>query len=213
MKKFFIAPILALTVGLLAGCNPASLLGNIDIGKNALPIEGKPVDVTFPAKLTGSGLKAQAEETVNAIKEITSEPFKDIDSSNIPGAIQRVIQEVGIASVTLSGPITNCTTTSPASIKVKINKLSVSVTDTTTNSLSGDASGSFTANKGASGYTVADVVLGSLTLATSGSGSVLTSGGDNTLKIKLDASATSDPGLASCTLSIKLAGGTTKVGF
>jgi hypothetical protein len=213
MKKYLITPVLALSVGLLAGCNPLSLLGNVDIGKNALPIEGKTVDVTFPAPLTATNLKAQVEGTVNAVKEITSEPFKDIDGSQIPGAIQRVIQEVGIASATLTGPTTNCSTASPPSIKIKVNKLSVSVTDATSNTLSGEASGSFSVTKGATGYTVGDIALGAVTLVNSGTGSVLTSGGDNTLKIKLDASATSDPKLESCTLSVKFSGGTTKVGF
>ncbi len=211
MKKILVAPILALTIGLLAGCNPLSLLGDVDIGKNALPIDGKSVDVTFPAKFTGSGLKAQAIETVNASKEISSEAFKDIDPANVPGTIAKVLQEVGIASVSLSGANDNCGAASPNSVKVKINELSASVSDASTKKLDGKVVGSFTATKNAGVYTVSEVVLSALTLT--GDGSVLTSGGDNILKVKLDASATSDPGLSSCTLTVKLSGGTTKVSF
>jgi hypothetical protein len=212
MKKIFVAPVLALTIGLLAGCNPLSLLGDVEIGQNALPIDGKSVDVKFPDKFTASGLKAQAEETVNASKETSSDPFKDIDPSKIPGTIQKVIQAVGIAGVTLSGTNPGCVAaTSPATVKVKINELSASVTDATTKKLEGKVVGSFTATKGASGYTVSDVVLSALSLT--GDGSVLTGGGDNVLKVKLDASATSDPGLSSCTLTVKLSGGMTKVSF
>jgi hypothetical protein len=211
MNKFFVAPILALTVGLLAGCNPLSLLGDVEIGQNALPIDGKSVDVKFPDKFTGSGLKAQADETVNAVKEISSEPFKDIDPAKVPGTIAKVIQAVGIASVTLSGTNTNCGTASPGTVKVKINELSASVTDASTKKIDGKVVGSFTATKNAGVYTVSEVVLSALTLT--GDGSVLTGGGDNILKVKLDASATSDPGLSSCTLTVKLSGGLTKVGF
>ena len=211
MNKFFIAPVLTLTVGLLAGCNPLSLLGDIDIGKNALPVEGKSVDLKFPDVLTASGLNAKADTTVNGIKEITSDPFKDIDGSSIPGTIAKVIQEIGIASMTLSGTNANCAATSPTVVKVKINELSASVTDATAKKLEGKVVGSFTATKSAGVYGVSEVVL--VPLALTGDGSVLTGGGDNTLKIKLDASATSDPSLASCTLTVKLSGGTTKVGF
>jgi hypothetical protein len=211
MKKYFVAPVFALTVGLLAGCNPASLLGDIDIGTNVLPIDGKNVDVKFPDRLTASGLKAQAEETVTAVKEISSDPFKDIDASKVPGTIQKVLQAVGVAGVTLSGTGAGCGASSPPIVKVKINELSAAVTDATTKKLEGKVVGSFTATKGASGYTVSDVVLNALSLT--GDGGVLTGGGDNTLKVKLDATATSEPGLFSCTLTVKLSGGTTKVSF
>jgi hypothetical protein len=211
MNKFFAAPILVLTVGLLAGCNPLSLLGEVEIGQNALPIDGKSVEVKFPDKLFGSGLKAQADETVNASKEIGGEPFKDIDPAKVPGTIAKVIQAVGIASVTLSGTNANCGAGSPPIVKVKINELSASVTDASTKKIDGKVVGSFTATKSAGVYTVSDVVLSALTLT--GDGSVLTGGGDNILKVKLDVSATSDPGLSSCTLTLKLSGGMTKVGF
>jgi hypothetical protein len=79
--------------------------------------------------------------------------------------------------------------------------------------LAGKVSGSFTATKTATGYDVSNVVLTPLPLVLTGDGAVLTTGGKNTLTVKLDASATSDPSLATCTLTITLKGGTTKVGL
>ena len=210
MKKHFVAPILVLTASLLAGC--ASLLGDIDIGKNALPIN-QSVALTFPAAVTAANLKAQVAGTVSAVKEVTKE-FDDIDASKIPATIAKVLQEIGIASVALSGTEIGCAANSPASIAVTIKELSAKVTDATTKSMSGKVSGSFTATKKDGAYTVSNVVLTPAPLlALTGDGGVLTGGGKNTLTIKLDASATSDPSLASCTLTITLAGGTTKVGL
>jgi uncharacterized lipoprotein YajG len=208
MKKYFVAPVLVLTASLLAGC--ASLLGDIDIGKNALPIN-QSVALTFPAAANAASLKAQA--VASAVKEVTKE-FDDIDASKIPATIAKVIQEIGIAGVTLSGTAAGCGANSPNSISVTINELSAKVTDATTKSMAGKVSGSFTATKSGGTYTVGNVVLTpSPLLAFTGDGGVLTGGGKNTLTIKLDASATSDPSLASCTLTIALQGGTTKVGL
>lgn len=204
MKKFFVAPAaLVLTASLLAGC--ASLLGDIDVGTNALPIN-QSVALTFPAAASAANLKAQAVATVSAVKEVTKE-FDDIDGSKIPATIAKVIQDLGITSVALSG----CAN-SPTSIAVTIKELSAKVTDASTKSLAGKVSGSFTATKTATGYDVSNVVL-TLPLVLTGDGSVLTTGGKNTLTVKLDASATSDPSLATCTLTITLKGGTTKVGL
>lgn len=204
MKKFFVAPAaLVLTASLLAGC--ASLLGDIDVGTNALPIN-QSVALTFPAAASAANLKAQAVATVSAVKEVTKE-FDDIDGSKIPATIAKVIQDLGITSVALSG----CAN-SPTSIAVTIKELSAKVTDASTKSLAGKVSGSFTATKTATGYDVSNVVL-TLPLVLTGDGSVLTTGGKNTLTVKLDASATSDPSLATCTLTIALKGGTTKVGL
>jgi uncharacterized lipoprotein YajG len=209
MKKYFVAPVLVLTASLLAGC--ASLLGDIDIGTNALPIN-QSVALTFPAA-TSASLKAQAVATVSAVKEVTKE-FDDIDASKIPATIAKVLQEIGIASVALTGTEIGCGANSPATIAVTIKELSAKVTDATTKSMSGKVNGSFTATKTAGAYTVSNVVLTPAPLlAFTGDGAVLTSGGKNTLTIKLDASATSDPSLALCTLTITLKGGTTKVGL
>jgi hypothetical protein len=193
-----------LSASLLAGC--ASLLGDIDVGTNALPIN-QSVALTFPAAASAANLKAQAVATVSAVKEVTKE-FDDIDGSKIPATIAKVIQDLGITSVALSG----CTN-SPISIAVTIKELSAKVTDASTKSLAGKVSGSFTATKTATGYDVSNVVLTPLPLVLTGDGAVLTTGGKNTLTVKLDASATSDPSLATCTLTITLKGGTTKVGL
>ena len=201
MKKPIV--VLVLTASLLAGC--ASLLGDIDVGTNALPIN-QSVALTFPAAASAANLKAQAVATVSAVKEVTKE-FDDIDGSKIPATIAKVIQDLGITSVALSG----CAN-SPTSIAVTIKELSAKVTDASTKSLAGKVSGSFTATKTATGYDVSNVVL-TLPLVLTGDGSVLTTGGKNTLTVKLDASATSDPSLATCTLTITLKGGTTKVGL
>ena len=181
------------------------MLGDIDVGTNALPIN-QSVALTFPAAASAANLKAQAVATVSAVKEVTKE-FDDIDGSKIPATIAKVIQDLGITSVALSG----CAN-SPTSIAVTIKELSAKVTDASTKSLAGKVSGSFTATKTATGYDVSNVVL-TLPLVLTGDGSVLTTGGKNTLTVKLDASATSDPSLATCTLTITLKGGTTKVGL
>ena len=202
MKKSFVA--FTLSASLLAGC--ASLLGDIDVGTNALPIN-QSVALTFPSAANAANLKAQAVATVSAVKEVTKE-FDDIDGSKIPATIAKVIQDLGITSVALSG----CAN-SPTSIAVTIKELSAKVTDASTKSLAGKVSGSFTATKTATGYDVSNVVITPLPLVLTGDGAVLTTGGKNTLTVKLEASATSDPSLASCTLTIALKGGTTKVGL
>jgi uncharacterized lipoprotein YajG len=211
MKTYFVTPAaLVLTASLLAGC--ASLLGDIDIGTNALPIN-QSMALTFTAATSTASLKAQAVATVSAVKEVTKE-FDDIDASKIPATIAKVLQEVGIASVALSGTEVGCGANSPATVAITIKELSAKVTDATTKSMAGKVSGSFTATKTATGYDVSNVVLTPAPLlAFTGDGGVLTGGGKNTLTIKLDASATSDPGLASCTLTITLKGGSTKVGL
>jgi uncharacterized lipoprotein YajG len=213
MKKFFAptATALMLTTSLLAGC--ASLLGDINIGENVLPVNGQKVDLTFPAATTATSFKAQAVATVSAVKEVTKE-FDDIDASKIPATIAKVLQDIGITSVELTGTGVGCGANSPNTVAVTINELSAKVTDATTKSLSSKISGSFTATKAAGTYTVSNIVLNPApVLSLTGDGAVLTGGGKNTLTIKLDASATSDPSLASCTLTITLKGGTTKVGL
>jgi uncharacterized lipoprotein YajG len=207
MKKPIV--VLALTASLLAGC--ASLLGDIDVGTNALPIN-QSVALTFPAAANAANLKAQAVATVSAVKEVTKE-FDDIDGSKIPATIAKVIQDLGITGVALTGTGAGCGANSPATIAVTIKELSAKVTDASTKSLAGKVSGSFTATKTATGYDVSNVVITPLPLVLTGDGSVLTTGGKNTLTVKLDASATSDPSLATCTLTITLKGGTTKVGL
>jgi hypothetical protein len=206
MKKFFVAPVFILTASLLAGC--ASLLGDINVGENVLPINGQKLALTFPNAVAAANLKAQA--TASASKDVSAE-FDDIDGSKIPATIAKVIQDVGVTGVALSGAGAGCGANSPDIVKITINELSGKVTDASTKSLFGKVSGSFTATKTSGAYVVSDVVLSALTLT--GDGVVLTAGGKNTLTIKLDATADSNPSLASCTLTVTLKGGTTKVGL
>jgi hypothetical protein len=213
MKRFLVAPVLALTVGLLAGCNPASLLGDIKIGADPMKLDGQVVGVPLAAKTT-SGLSAKADGPMAGIgtKTVT---FNDIDSSSFsavgnPKKLAQILGVKGAELVTTDPAQPACTVQDGYSAKVTINSLKLTVTEASSSKTFGaSTTGSFTVSKTGSAFVVS--LNSDMTLGLSGDFSVLTSGGINTGTVAFDIGVVNAP--SNCTLKITLKGGEATVAF
>jgi hypothetical protein len=213
MKKYFVVPILVLTASLLAGCNPASLLGPIRIGSDPLGLESQEINMPLTAKLNAAALSAQ---TVNGTGNKTF-TFANIDNSSFAAVGNPVklaqlvgIKEVNLVTTDVNQPACNVATGFTAS--VKINTLKLEVTDDSGQKFGASTTGTFDISKTATGYEIKNV--SSMTLPLTGSFSVLTSGGLNTGRLEFNVDLTGTPADPSnCTIKIKLKGIDATVSF
>jgi predicted small secreted protein len=210
MKKYFVAPAaLILTASLLAGC--ASLLGDIGIGTDPMKLEGQVVAVPLAAQAT-AGLSAKVDGPKKGTGNKTF-TFNDIDGSSFAsaGTPKKLAQILGVKSaelITTDATQAACNVVDGYSSLVTINSLTLSVTDASTSTFGATASGSFTVSKEAG---IFKVTPNDITLAMTGTFTVLTTGGLNTGTIAFDVSVANAP--SNCTLKLTLKGGTATIAF
>jgi predicted small secreted protein len=209
MKKRFVAPVLVLTASLLAGC--ASLLGDIGIGTDPMKLDGQVVAVPLAAQATaGLSAKVDGPKKGTGDKKFT---FNDIDGSSFAsaGTPKKLAQILGVKNaelITTDASQAACNIVDGYSSLVTINSLNLSVTDASTSTFGATASGSFTVSKTAG---VFNVTPNDITLAMTGTFTVLTTGGLNTGTVAFDVSVANAP--SNCTLKLTLKGGTATIAF
>lgn len=207
MKKLLIAPVLVLTVGLLAACNPLSLLGDVPLD-NPLALSGKTIEADLDDEaVADQSFPEEAEVTaaaVNGARVQLETSFND--PKELPGVPDSLDVTIALTTANLI-PSATCTVANfPDTMAINLKALIIKISDTAAKSVSKVSNVAFSLNKQVDGsYKVTDLDLTKMKLKLGKVGTVLGNNvNPNAAKVLMRLTVSSNSSFKGCKLKLTI---------